>query len=370
MSDSAPTTIGTSSDGSATNSSSKRKTLTAAGLIWVFYTDGCDIVYQTSADGGNTWSTPPTLARAGIERGWFFTVAQNGTTVYFVVSASDGSTNNMIAFRYGTMNSDRTISWATAEQDVPYDVGAGTVPTVALDTSGNVWVAIETFGPDGVPLSTSNSDREIEVFKSTGGTWSQVFNLTGLAAYPRPILLALASGKMALEILTETPGERQAMIYTTADGGANWNAPVSTTSDNVLTLSSVSVGDTVYSVTTDTSGNVFLWNYTFGGSSMVGPTTLARCCQSEYNDAVISTDGVSSLFVAYSNSSSIVYETSTDSGASWTPPTTITTTETQIQPGSLATNYLTTGLVCVVWTASYVASTLPFSVRFASVAFG
>jgi hypothetical protein len=368
-SDPAPITIGTSSDPSATNSSSERKTLTAAGLIWVFYTDGCDIVYQTSAEGSSNWSAP-TVAMAGIERGWFFTLAQNGTALYFVVSASDGSTNGMIVFSYGTMDGNGTINWSIAQQDVPYNVGSGTVPTVAVDSSGNIWVAIETFGPGGGPLSSSSSDREIEVFKDTGGTWSMPFDVSNLADYPRPILLPLTSGKMALEILTETPGQRQAVIYTTADGGVTWSSPVTTPpSDNIFTLSSVSVGDTVYSVTSDTSGNISIWNYTYGGSAFQGPTALAKCCPDQYNDAVISTDGVSSLFVAYSNSTSVLYETGTDMGTSWTSPTTITATETQIEPGSLATNYLANGLASVVWTAQNSTSSA-FDVRFSAVTFG
>jgi Neuraminidase (sialidase) len=353
-----PTTIGTSTEASATNSSSERKTIVAAGLVWVFYTDGCDVVYQTSADGGKTWPAPPTVARAGIERGWFFTVAQNGSTLYLVVSASDGSTNGFVAFRSGTMKSDGTIGWSTAEQDVPFSVGDATVPTVALDTSGNVWTAIETLASYG---------RHIEVFKTTGGTWSKVFDIGGLADYPRPILLPLASGKMALEVLTETPGQRTVDIYTTAEGGG-WNDPVSTEGVNILTLSSVSVGDTVYSVTSDTSGNVDLWTYAYGSSSFVGPTALAKCCLG-YSDATISTDGASFLFVAYSNSSSVLYETSKDSGATWSSPTAAATAENQVQPGSLATNYLTSGLVSVVWTAQDARGSPLFDVRFAPVTY-
>jgi hypothetical protein len=364
LSDPAPVMIGTSSDRSATNSSSERKTVIAAGLIWVFYTDGCNIVYQTSADGGNTWSSPPTIAQTGISRGWFFTLGQNGTTLYFVVSASDGSTNGRIILHPGTMNGNGTIAWS-AEQDVPYDVGVGTVPTVAVDSAGNVWTAIETVGSNG---QTPSEARNIEVFKGAAGSWSEVFNLGNLADYPRPILLPLTPGKMALEVLTETPGERAAVIYTTTDGGATWSAPVSIPQglDNILTLSSVSVGDTVYSVTSDTSGRVNLWNYTYGGSSFAGPTPLAKCCSEGYNDAVISTDGASYLFVAYSNSTSVLCESSTDLGRSWTAPAAITTIENLIQPGSLATNYLTTGRISIVWTAqSSTVSTL-FDVRFAS----
>ena len=171
---------------------------------------------------------------------------------------------------------------------------------------------------------------------------------------------------MALEILTETPGQRTVDIYTTADGGGWNNYQVSTQGVNMLTMSSVSVGDTVYSVTSDTGGNVSLWTYTYGSSDFAGPTTLAKCC---YNDATISTDGASLLFVAYSNPSSVLYETSKDLGASWTPPTAIATAENQIQPGSLATNSLTSGLVSVVWTAQNVAAFQFFDVRFAPVTY-
>ena len=359
-SDPMPATIGTSSEGSATNSSSERKILIAAGLIWVFYTDGCNVVYQTSPDGGINWSSPPRVAREGIARGWFFTVAQNGTTVYLVVSASDGSTGGKITLRDGTMNSDGTITWATAEQDLPYNGNVATVPTVAVDTAGNVWIAIEDFagGPNG--------GRSIHAFKGSGGTWSDMFDLNGLADFPRPILLALASGKMALEILTESPGQREAAVYTTANGGATWSQRVATP-PGILTLSSVSVGDTVYSVTAGVYGNVSLWTFAYGGSSFVGPAALAKCCTEGYDDATITTDGGSFLFVDYSNSSSVLYETSHDLGKSWTPATAISVGETNIQPGTLASNYLTSGLVCIAWTAQNSAVAPAFLVRFAPV---
>jgi hypothetical protein len=357
-SDPAPATVGTSNAGSATNSSSQRKTLTAAGLVWVFYTDGCNVVYQTSADGGKIWSSPPTIAQTGIVRGWFFTLAQSGNTVYFVCAASDGSLSSIL-FSSGDLNANGTITWS-GSQDISYSGGGGTVPTVAVDTSGHAWVAIEDLQADG---------RHIEVFEASGGTWSEVFNLGGLADYPRPILLPLTSGKMALEILTETPGQRQLDIYTTADGGATWSSPVATSADNILTVSAIAVGDTVYSVTADTSGNVFLWTYAYGSSSFASPTALANCCSDGYDDATISTDGASFLFVAYSNSSSVIYETSADLGTSWTPSTAITTTENNIQPGTLATNPITSGLISVVWTSQSGVLSAAYDIRFASVTY-
>jgi hypothetical protein len=371
-SSSSPATVGASGTGSATNSSSERKTLVAAGLIWVFYTDGCNIDYQTSSDGGSVWSSP-TIARMGIVRGWFFTVAQSGTTLYFVCAASDGSLGGDIAFRYGTMNGNGTITWPDQEQDIPYGGNVGTVPTVAVDSSGNVWIALEDYGgtatsPVGAltPPVAANA-RAIYVLNNATGAWRQVFALSGLYDYPRPILLPLASGKMALEILTETPGNRQVVVYTSANAGQSWSNPVYTPPDNIYTLSAVSAGDTIYSVTTDTSGNVSFWSYTYGASSFVGPAPLlARCyCSENYDDAVISGDGGSYLFVAYSNSTSILDETSTDSGASWSASAALTTTENQIQPGSLAINQVTTGVVSVIWTAVGNIDTQTYSVRFA-----
>ena len=344
-SDPAPITVGTSSENSATNSSSERKTLTAAGLIWVFYDNGCDVVYQTSADGGKTWSSPPTIAQSGIDRGWFFTLAQSGDTVYLVCAASDES-QSAISFRSGNMSADGTIDWSSVTPEIPYLGGGGTVPTVAVDTKGNAWVAIEDLQSDG---------RHVDVFKGSGSAWSEVFDLGGLADYPRPILLSLTAGKMALEILTEQPGQRHVVVYTTADGGSTWSLPVTTADDDIFTLSAVAVGDSVYSVTSDTGGNILLWTYAYGNSSFASPIALAKCCSDGYDDAVISTDGTSFLFVAYSNSSSVVYETSKDLGRSWTPPTTIATTESGIQYGTLATNPVTSGFVSVAWTAQSTA---------------
>lgn len=359
-----PLTIGTSGTGSATNSSSERKTLVAAGLVWAFYTDGCNIVYQTSGDGGKTWSFPPIVARTGIERGWFFTLAQNGTTLYFVVSASDGSTNGYITYRNGTMNANGTVTWNTQEEDLPYKGDAPTVPTVALDTSGNVWIAIEDIGtaPGG-----NGGDRVIHVYKGSGHNWSDVLDVPGLADYPRPILLPLTAGKMALEILEEGPGQREVALYTTADGGTTWSPPLYTSSDNILTVSSVSVGDTVYTVTSDLDGGVSFWTYAYGASSFTGPTALSGPTPEGYDDAVISTDGSSFLFVAYANSTTVLDATSSDLGASWASASTIASGESAIQPGSLAVSALSTDLVPVLWTAQAGPSLATFAVRFAAM---
>jgi hypothetical protein len=357
-----PSTVGFTGEPDATNSSSQRKVLTGAGLVWVFYTDSANLLYQTSGDGKN-WSAPM-MARAKIDRGWFFTIAQNGTTLYLVASASDGSTGGNVTFREGTLFGNGTIGWITAEQAIPYSGTDPTVPTVAVDTAGSIWVAIEDYSP----YQTSFTNRSVAVFKSVSGTWSQVLTLVGLKSYPKPILLALTSGKMALEILTETPGDRKVVVYTTANGGAGWSSQVATPRDNILTLSAVSVGDAVYSVTTNTSGSVSLWKFTYGGSSFVGPTDLTPSCSVGYFDAVISTDGSSTLTVAFSTLNFVVCESSKDLGSTWTQPASLASREIGVQPGTLAASYLTGDLVCVAWTAQNQYDTpQPYGVRSATL---
>jgi hypothetical protein len=362
-----PVTIDTSTTGSATNSSSQRKTLVASGLTWVFYTDGQNLVYQTSSDAGGGWSIPPVIVRQGIQRGWFFTLAQNGSTVYLVVAATDGSTN-AVEFRQGTMNANATITWGVQDA-FPYTGQFSDVSSFALDSQGNAWVAINALssGPSGGTVSINGFDecRNIEVFKDVGGSWSQVFNVGGLVNYARPILLPSASGEMALEMVTETPVTRQVVVYVTPDGGATWSSPVATQSDEMLTLSAVSVGNKVFSVTTDTNGNVYLWQYTYGSASFDGPVTLANWKSGE-GDASISTDG-SSLFVAYSNATSVSFETSPNLGQTWSPPTVISNTETFIQTDSVNTSLLVGGVVDVVWTTQANAGATSYDVRFAQV---
>ena len=159
-------------------------------------------------------------------------------------------------------------------------------------------------------------------------------------------------------------GTKGTFVITT-DGGATWSSPVATQSDEMLTLSAVSVGNKVFSVTTDTNGNVYLWQYTYGSASFDGPVTLANWKSGE-GDASISTDG-SSLFVAYSNATSVSFETSPNLGQTWSPPTVISNTETFIQTDSVNTSLLVGGVVDVVWTTQANAGATSYDVRFAQV---
>jgi Neuraminidase (sialidase) len=361
-------TIGASGGDTATNATSQRKILTSVGLTWVFYSDGSDIVYQTSTDGGNTWSSPPKTIGTG-DRGYFFTVAQQGDNLYFVYATSENSavvSTALFTFRSGTMKSDGSISWTGPGQSVPTTGSGATLPTVAVDSSGNPWVAVETAGPNS---------RHVEVYTTTittnaGGNWSKVLDIGGLADFPKPILLPLTTGKMALEILEQvangTSNGREIVVYTSGDGGKTWSSPVTSSATNLLTLSAVSVGDTVYSVTSSTNGGVQFWTFGYGSSSLARSRNIA-CCTEGYDDASISTNGTSLLFVTYSNSTSILSERSTNLGASWQGLTTVANSEQSIQSGSLSTCYLEGRTIAVAWTSSAGTASSTFDVRFDTV---
>jgi len=352
-----PVTVGMSIQGSATNSSSQRKTFVASGLRWVFYTDGQNLVYQTSS-GNASWSIPPTVVRDNVQRGWFFTLAQNGTTLFVVVAATDGSTNG-VEFMKGTMNVDGTISWSVQES-FPYSGVGSDVPSFALDSAGNPWIAVDAL---------NGSCRNIEAFKDTGGLWSQVYELGSFANYARPLLVPLADGKMAIEILTETPVARQVVVVTSPDGGATWSTPIATSPDEMLTLSAVSIGDTIYSVTTDEGGHVYLWSYAYGDTAFGGPVAIANWTGSLEGDASITTDG-SNLVVAYSSATSVSFLTSPDLGGTWTAPSLISSMEMHVQTDSLGTSPIVNGTVNVVWTAQDYTGGTSFDVRYAALSLG
>ena len=334
-----------------TRPSWERKVVVGAGLDWVFYSDGNDTVYSTSANG-IAWSSPTTIIDNGY-RAWWFSVYQNGSELYYTYATTGVYTTPYIYYGDGTLEGNGTIAWQVQSASIPTVGTYPDFPSITLDRAGNIWLSAETYGADGM--------RHIEVYKVTaGGTWQEVFDKGGFEAYPAPILSALDGQGMALEILSQTG---QLTVYTTGDGGATWSGGVSAPSQ-YQDYSAVSVGDAVYIAGVDLAGDVEALSYTYGAASFSPETTLAGAAYA-YNGVTIATDGVSSLAVLYSNSSTILMQDSTTTlGSSWGAPTTVAFNENDIAPASITMDPLVGPNVVAIWSAYSPGSTMNYDARF------
>jgi len=134
-----PSTVGTSTSAGATSYPFQRKSSYANGLFWVFYSDGTNMVYCTSADGA-TWSSSTTVRAC--TSGSKFSVCLEGTNKVHYAYASASISDGDFKYRRGTLNNNGTISWDKAEQNVgSQSYWVIYSPSVVVDSDGYPWVA-------------------------------------------------------------------------------------------------------------------------------------------------------------------------------------------------------------------------------------
>ena len=161
----------------------ERKVLYSQGLWWAFYSDGASIGYSTSADG-SVWSAETIVTTsADSTDGFNFNIWLSGSTVYYVLDAAKQSAS--FYWRYGTLQSSGTISWSIAETSVATTNTINSYDTIVTDSSGNVWVALNT--NDGV-------NGHVEVWKYSSGAWAKQDDISPVVPDIVPILEPLSSG--------------------------------------------------------------------------------------------------------------------------------------------------------------------------------
>ncbi|MGI0070172.1 MAG: hypothetical protein ACREAN_07965, partial [Nitrosopumilaceae archaeon] len=136
-----------------------RKAFYAQGLWWVVYTDGVNMVYSTSSTG-LTWSSP-ILFLSGANNGRDLSVYATDQYVYYVTPTSKG-----FGYRYGLLSPKGTIFWSTSQIPQSTKYPNGHIPTVTLDSLGNIWVALRT--------SNSSVYAFGEVWKYASGSWKSM----------------------------------------------------------------------------------------------------------------------------------------------------------------------------------------------------
>lgn len=157
-------TIGTSTTSVAIQRPTMRKIFTGLGLIWGFYSDGTDAVFQTRAAAGGPWSGV-SIMRLGVPSGGRFAVWYSPALNLFCYVVTTTVANEPLYFRMGTLTAAGAINWLAVEQiavaAVPGDLWYS--PSIALDTSGYAFISYGRSGAWNDVWVTKNANND--------GTW-------------------------------------------------------------------------------------------------------------------------------------------------------------------------------------------------------
>lgn len=246
--------------------------------VYAFYYDGSNIVYKTSTDWGQTWSSTTTSTGSGTLASdtyrWNLVGTVVSKTTYFDILywSPSGSNMNFYAIR-GTVGSS-SITWSspvllgyTAANSLCGTGGACAAVAASADTNGNIYAAFSW-------LSGGASTYSYEIIKSTDGglTWStSLAQVNGVSANrPTLSMVGLSSGKMLFAYALYETGEFSYRIF----DGTSWGA-VQTTSSSGMTANTVKEdsasgnqgnGGYIAYLTGGTSGTLKLANWTNTGS--------------------------------------------------------------------------------------------------------
>ena len=340
-------------------------TFRAAGRYWAFYYDGSHRGFVSSTDG-LSWSSERTLTTSGSAVAMTFYVS--GATVYYASGSSTGFYHN-----HGTLNSDGTITWSTESfRSTWYQSGFSnsSPPSIALDSSGNLWVA------DPTCSNTCGSGFNyfyLEVWKCTNPSSCSWVNSNTLGPWGNWFyaqVLTLTSGKMSVVYMSFQPASNWLRAETYS--GSTWSTEAATSGPGghgFLTLGScTSLGDTTECVEDDQSAdnsNYIFLSYNNNNPAWSSATALDYMGSSSGWPS-ISSDGSSKLVIIEpTTSTTIVYRISNNAGASWNSPVTLTTAESYI--AGVQASFAASGgdlEFQVLWGCG---SGSPYNIRFASV---
>lgn len=223
---------GNSTTNIATQYSHQRATFYASNKHWRFYSDGMNLVYQTSSDGSNfgfAYTVRPCTF------GYYFSVWFNGTYVHYTYSDSSASSNPLY-YRMGTPNSNSSITWSASEQIA---VAGATneryyYPVIVTDSDGYPWIGYcwydgsvmyanvtKSANNNGVWLTATGFPKSISGFNTfywyvtlvplTGGKlyalygedwnwnnfWGRLYNGTDFEAEETPTLTDIQVGRVS-----------------------------------------------------------------------------------------------------------------------------------------------------------------------------
>lgn len=347
MSVNAQTTVNSSTNGSALENGQEGRTFFSNGRYWIFYYDSNNYTFTSSTDGTN-WATKTNITTSGDVYAQTAGFYVNGTTIYYAIEGAAPS-SRLIYTRNGTLNAAGTITW-NAETSFTMTNNASFTPytTIATDSLGNLWVAFidNSSYLEDWHYSSSTWTRDLYVNTQSSGAYSLV-PLNGGQ-------MALISGSAAYTDIRTISGV--AGSWTTAYQSSTQLAPVHN--------GATAIGNTVEAVGSNSTG-VYYMTYVYGSGVWSTPTLIFA--SGAVQCASITSDENYKLIISYfSSTSTLLYNESANSGASWATSGSISTTETLTVGTSMnfaVSEFLVSNNMSLVW----ISGTGPYQLRFNNI---
>jgi hypothetical protein len=148
----------TTIDSGSLGSNNQNKCFYANGRHWLFYYDGTDGYWTSSADG-TTWASAQ-MWRGTVNAGTYYSIYHDGTYIHYVYQNGTAGT---IYYRRGTTDSSGNISWSASEQILS---SLGTLgssrPSIIVNSAGYAFIGYNLTGQYPQVIKNANND----------GTWS------------------------------------------------------------------------------------------------------------------------------------------------------------------------------------------------------
>jgi hypothetical protein len=303
----------------------QKKCFKMAGLVWVFYSNGTYFGYKTSKDNFGAFTSLFSCAYGF----WVCLLYDPVNNILYYVRQAAASSRT-VYYRWGTPNSDGTITWSIAESSLtvstilasPLISAAGDL-YLSKDASGNLYLTMSYMDY----TTDLGSQYWLRVFKYSAGTWTE---LTGArisyGGYtPCGGVIPLTGSKLAL-VHGTVNGLTVLKVRTSGDGGSTWTDDISSVGKPYLRDGSwTSLGDTVYVVgskNASTDWTPRLYKFTYGDSAWTEVDFPLSDCWSNYEQyagiAIEDATGKLHVWLVIYNSANILHYYSTDGGATWT----------------------------------------------------
>jgi hypothetical protein len=252
------------------------------------------VLFRESLDGGQTWSTPVSLATRQTS---FPEVTATGSDVY-VVWTVNGSLSVAISVNNGSSFTTKTVSGTVTGCQTPATASYGSDVYVTADCSGHSYIT-----------SSSNS----------GSTWT---TLTEYASGPEPEVAAYGHDAYAV---SDTSTRGKGAVYYTNNDGLTWSS-AGAISGAEKWVSAYGSSAVVASETKGTASVVEVISTTNAGKTWTSSFTLSASIP----DSWAPMTGIfgNTQYVAWrshpgSSSSQEYVSVSTDAGKNWSSPITI-----------------------------------------------